>query len=124
MISEDPPPESKGQPDDRPEGIMICCRHCGDFLIRRNGRQEYCDKPEYQKARNAKNQREFRHRKRIEKPKNRRKIHLKHNFHVKQYKMYTATFHYVAAYFIKLCVIPPPLSTKASPLCRFAEICM
>ncbi len=42
------------------------CRHCGDFLIRRNGRQEYCDKPDCQKARNAKNQREFRRRKRIE----------------------------------------------------------
>ncbi len=66
MISEDPAPEYKGQSDDRPEGIMICCRHCGDFLIRRNGRQEYCDKPDCQKARNAKNQREFRRRKRIE----------------------------------------------------------
>ena len=66
MISEDPPPENKGRPDDRKEGIMICCRHCGDFLIRRNGRQEYCDKPDCQKARNAKNQREFRRRKRIE----------------------------------------------------------
>ena len=66
MISEDPAPEKKGQPDDRLEGIMICCRHCGDFLIRRNGRQEYCDKPDCQKARNAKNQREFRRRKRIE----------------------------------------------------------
>ncbi len=66
MISEDPAPEKKGQPDDRSEGIMICCRHCGDFLIRRNGRQEYCDKPDCQKARNAKNQREFRRRKRIE----------------------------------------------------------
>lgn len=66
MISEDPPPENKGRSDDRPEGIMICCRHCGDFLIRRNGRQEYCDKPDCQKARNAKNQREFRRRKRIE----------------------------------------------------------
>lgn len=66
MISEDPAPEDKGQTDERPEGIMICCRHCGDFLIRRNGRQEYCDKPDCQKARNAKNQREFRRRKRIE----------------------------------------------------------
>ncbi len=67
MISEDPAPENKGlSNDDRSEGIMICCRHCGNFLIRRNGRQEYCDKPDCQKARNAKNQREFRRRKRIE----------------------------------------------------------
>ncbi len=67
MISEDPAPENKGlSNDDHSEGIMICCRHCGDFLIRRNGRQEYCDKPDCQKAWNAKNQREFRRRKRIE----------------------------------------------------------
>lgn len=67
MISEDPTPGNKGlSNDDRPEGSMICCRYCGDFLIRRNGRQEYCDKPDCQKARNAKNQREFRRRKRIE----------------------------------------------------------
>lgn len=66
MISSDPLPENKGRSDDRKEGIMLCCHHCGYFLIRRNGRQEYCDKPGCQKARNAKNQREFRHRKRIE----------------------------------------------------------
>lgn len=53
-----------GQPDDRSEGIMICCLRCGAFLIRRNGRQEYCDKPDCQTAWNAKNQREFRRRKR------------------------------------------------------------
>lgn len=64
MISTDPFSENKGQSNNRSEGIMICCRHCGDFLIRRNGRQEYCDKLDCQKARNAKNQREFRHRKR------------------------------------------------------------
>ncbi|MCD7835746.1 MAG: hypothetical protein LUG83_03660 [Lachnospiraceae bacterium] len=66
MLSEDPAPEDKGKQDERQEGIMIVCRHCGDFLIRRNNRQEYCDKAECQKARNAKNQREFRRRKRIE----------------------------------------------------------
>ncbi len=73
LISEDPAPEDAGQSEERPEGIMICCRHCGDFLIRRNSRQEYCDKPECQKARNAKNQREFRRKKRIEKAQNQKK---------------------------------------------------
>ena len=74
MILEDPAPEDKGRSDERPEGIMICCRHCGDFLIRRNGRQEYCNKPGCQKARNAKNQREFRRRRRIENAKKHRNI--------------------------------------------------
>lgn len=67
MLSEDPAPEDKGKEDDRPEGIMICCHNCGDFLVRRNGRQEYCDKDECQRARNAKNQKNYRDRKRIEK---------------------------------------------------------
>jgi len=73
MISEDPAPENKGKSEDRAEDIMICCRHCGAFLIRRNGRQEYCDKPDCQKARNAKNQREFRRRKRIKNAQNQKK---------------------------------------------------
>ena len=46
---------------------MMTCRHCGDFFIRRNNRQEYCDKDKCQKARNAKNQREFRKRKQMAK---------------------------------------------------------
>lgn len=67
LLSEDPAPEDKGKKEKPEEGIMICCRHCGDFLVRRSNRQEYCDKPECQKARNAKNQRDFRRRKREEK---------------------------------------------------------
>lgn len=67
MLSEDPAPEEKGKDDDRLEGIMICCHNCGDFFIRRNSRQEYCDKDECQRARNAKNQKNYRDRKRIEK---------------------------------------------------------
>lgn len=67
LLSEDPEPERKGESTPREEGILICCHHCGDFFVRRNSRQEYCDKPECQKARNAKNQREYRRRKREEK---------------------------------------------------------
>ena len=50
-----------------PNETIINCRHCGKIIIRRNSRQEYCDSPECQKARNANNQREFRRRKAIEK---------------------------------------------------------
>lgn len=67
MLSEDPAPKDKGLDEERPEGIMICCKCCGDFLIRRNSRQEYCGKKECQDARNAQNQRNFRKKKRIEK---------------------------------------------------------
>lgn len=67
MLSEDPAPEDKGKEDDRPEGIMICCHNCGDFLVRRNSRQEYCDKDECQRARNARNQKNYRDRKRVDK---------------------------------------------------------
>ena len=67
MLSEDPALLDKGKEKERPEGIMMCCRHCGDFIMRRNSRQEYCDKQECQRARNAKNQRDYRERRRIEK---------------------------------------------------------
>lgn len=43
MLSEDTAPEDKGKQDSRPEGIMIRCRHCGRFIIRKGKRQEYCD---------------------------------------------------------------------------------
>ena len=35
MISEEPAPANIGMFDDRLEGIMLCCRHCGDFLIKK-----------------------------------------------------------------------------------------
>lgn len=63
MLSEDPPLEKKGFAENRPEGILICCHNCGRFFIRNKRTQQYCDLPECQKARNAKNQREFRRRK-------------------------------------------------------------
>lgn len=66
MLSEDPAPENKGTNEKRAEGIMICCKNCGSFFIRRNSRQEYCNRPDCQKARNAKNQRAFRRNRRIE----------------------------------------------------------
>jgi hypothetical protein len=67
MMAEDRVEEHRGGSNKGLDGIMIACQHCGDFFIRRNNRQEYCDKEEYQKARNAKNQREFRNRKRMSK---------------------------------------------------------
>ena len=67
MMSEDPAPEDFGKEDERPEGIMICCHHCGRFFIRNVKHQQYCDRPDCQKARNAKNQRNYRRRKAIEK---------------------------------------------------------
>ena len=42
---------------------MICCRHCGKFLIRRSNRQEFCDSEECQRARNARKQMAYRKRK-------------------------------------------------------------
>jgi hypothetical protein len=70
MISEDPALESRNKQDERPEGIMICCRHCGKFLIRKGKRQEFCTSPECQKARKARNQKDFRNRKALEKAQN------------------------------------------------------
>ena len=67
MTSEYPAPEDFGKEDKRPDGIMICCHHCGRFFIRNAKHQQYCDRSECQKARNAKNQRDYRRRKAIEK---------------------------------------------------------
>ena len=67
LITEEPLPEEMGKKSDRPEGMMTCCKHCGRFFIRRSSRNEYCDREECQKARNARNQREFRERGRIAK---------------------------------------------------------
>ena len=67
MLSEDPLPENKGKQESRPEGIMIRCRNCGKFIIRKSNRQEYCDSEDCQKVRNARKQKAFRERKAIEK---------------------------------------------------------
>ena len=67
MISEDPALENRGNEESRPEGIMICCRNCGKFIIRKSNRQEYCDAEECQKARNARKQKAYRDRKASEK---------------------------------------------------------
>lgn len=63
MISEDSALENRQREEARPEGIMICCRHCGKFLIRRSNRQEFCDSEECQRARNARKQMAYRKRK-------------------------------------------------------------
>ena len=76
MLSEDPAPEDKSKSDNRPEGIMIRCRNCGKFIIRKSNRQEFCDAEECQKARNARKQKAYRERKAIEKAqKSKKKAH-------------------------------------------------
>ena len=70
LMTEEPLPEEKGKQISRPEGMMTCCKNCGRFFIRRNYRNEYCEHVECQKARNAKNQREFRDRRRLQKANN------------------------------------------------------
>lgn len=67
MMTDDPVEEHRAGNHEGMVGVMMCCRHCGDYFIRRSNRQEYCDKEDCQKARNAKNQREFRNRKRMAK---------------------------------------------------------
>ena len=67
MISEDPALENRVNNDSRPEGIMICCRNCGKFIIRKSNRQEFCDSEECQKVRNARKQKAYRERKASEK---------------------------------------------------------
>ena len=67
MISEDPAFENRFNNDSRPEGIMICCRNCGKFIIRKSNRQEFCDSEECQKVRNARKQKAYRERKAIKK---------------------------------------------------------
>ncbi|MCM1161464.1 MAG: hypothetical protein NC412_09600 [Roseburia sp.] len=63
MISEDPALEDRTNDESRPEGIMICCRNCGRFIIRKSNRQEFCDADECQKVRNARKQKAYRERK-------------------------------------------------------------
>lgn len=72
LLTEEPLPEEKGKEMPRPEGMMTFCKNCGRFYVRRNSRNEYCDRDECQRARNAKNQREYRDRKRIKKARNNR----------------------------------------------------
>lgn len=67
MISESPTLENRGNEESKLEGIMICCRNCGKFIIRKSNRQEYCDAEECQKARNARKQKAYRDRKASEK---------------------------------------------------------
>ena len=56
-----------GKETDRTEGGLICCRHCGCFIIRRSSRNGYCNRTECQKARNARNQDGFREQRRKKK---------------------------------------------------------
>lgn len=67
MLSEDPAPEDKSKSDNRPEGIIIRCRNCGKFIIRKSNRQEFCDAEECQKVGNARKHKAYRERKTIEK---------------------------------------------------------
>lgn len=76
LLTEDPSLECLGSDDKRHGGIMICCHHCGQFFYRKAKHQQYCDRPECQKARNAKNQRVFRKRKSNEKSRKEKKREL------------------------------------------------
>jgi len=67
MISEDKALEDRTNNESRDEGIMICCRNCGRFIIRKSNRQEFCDAEECQKVRNARKQKAYRDRKASEK---------------------------------------------------------
>ena len=67
LLTEDPSLEFLGSDDRCCDGILICCHHCGRFFIRNSRQQQYCDRAECQKARNAKNQRDFRKRQSVEK---------------------------------------------------------
>lgn len=67
LLTEEPSLEQLGSDERCRDGILICCHHCGRFFVRNFRQQKYCDRPECQKARNSKNQREFRKRKAIEK---------------------------------------------------------
>lgn len=50
MLSENPTLEDFVREGERPEGIMICCHHCGRFFTRNAGHQQYCDRPDCPKA--------------------------------------------------------------------------
>ena len=76
LLTEDPSLECLGSDGKRHGGIMICCHHCGQFFYRKAKHQQYCDRPECQKARNAKNQRVFRKRKSNEKSRKEKKREL------------------------------------------------
>lgn len=71
ILAQTPAPEDIGKEDVFSEGIVITCRHCRKFFVRRNHRQEYCDNPACQRARKVQNQRDFRRRKRTETAQNR-----------------------------------------------------
>lgn len=63
MISEDPSLENRQRERNKPQGIIICCRHCGKFLIKHSNRQEFCESEECQRVRNARKQMAYRKRK-------------------------------------------------------------
>ena len=67
MMTDDPVEEHRAGNHKGMIDIMMCYRHCGDYFIRRNNRQKYCDKEDCQNARNAKNQRVLRNWKRMAK---------------------------------------------------------
>lgn len=67
LLAEDPSLEFLGSDNRCRDEILICCHHCGRFFVRNSSQQQYCDRPECQKARNAKNQRDFRKRRSMEK---------------------------------------------------------
>ena len=62
LMTEEPMLKDLGTRETNLKGIMATCKNCGRLFIRYNSRNNYCEREECQKARNAKNQREFRKR--------------------------------------------------------------
>ena len=65
LMTEGPMPKDPGTRETNLKGIMATCKNCGRLFIRMGSRNNYCEREECQKARNAKNQREFRKRRAV-----------------------------------------------------------
>ena len=62
LMTEEPMLKDLGRRETNLKGIMATCKNCGRLFIRLGSRNNYCERAECQKARNARNQREFRKR--------------------------------------------------------------
>ena len=60
LMNEEPMLKDLSRRETNLRGIMATCKNCGRLFIRIGSRNNYCEREEYQKARNAMNQREFR----------------------------------------------------------------
>ena len=122
ILTQAPASEDIRKEDVFAEDIVISCRHCKKFFVRRNNRQEYCDNPNCQKARKLQNQRDFRSRKRIENTqKKTRKFHKNHNKMAKPHGLHITAFHTVFFDFIILYFSSITRMRRGVPLFNFAK---